>query len=412
MPGPRQVGDWIADRFEVFEIHRGGMGVVYVVHDHLGPAGEKIFALKTLRDELLSDFDRSARFWAECQLWVHLGHHPHIVRAYAVEKLDNKPHVLLELVTGGDLRRWIGTPRLDTLQALRFGIQFCLGMEHAIRQGLRCHRDIKPANLLVGAGPAIKITDFGLARIRDEILDLGALGPGVPIPLIEPSNPHTIVWTDPRDSSVDEARPESLVTDERKPPDSAVRAEPARHATPVPSMVIHTGQLEDRANDPAPLEPIFLDETRSDDPRLWSTVEYLAVSPDRSDDLSLRLTRTRLLLGTVPYMAPEQFRDAKSVDIRADIYSVGIVLFEMLTSELPFKGHTAAMLNRQHTHYNPPSVAPAIAKRYAREAGHIDAIVQRCLKKDPEERYPSMSELRKALTRSLRRLDPEFDPRD
>jgi len=55
--------------------------------------------------------------------------------------------------------------RLDMRQALRFGYQFCVGMEHAMRQGLHCHRDIKPGNLMVTENGTLKITDFGLARV-------------------------------------------------------------------------------------------------------------------------------------------------------------------------------------------------------------------------------------------------------
>jgi serine/threonine protein kinase len=411
MSGPRQVGDWIADRFEIFEIHQGGMGVIYVVHDHLAPAGQRLVALKTLREELLFDRERCARFAAECQLWVHLGQHPHIVRARAVEEIEGKPHVLLELVTGGDLRSWIGTPRLDPVQSLRFAIQFCLGMEHAIRQGLRCHRDVKPGNLLVGEGGELKITDFGLARIRDEILALDSPDPNDPIPLVEASEPQPILWTDPRDRSANAARFDSRVTGTQTCSDARDRSEPSHNAPPIPSIVVDPGQLQSYSIDPAPLEPSADDRTFNDETRVWSTVEHLAMRAGTSGDLPLRLTRTGLLLGTVPYMAPEQFRDAKNVDVRADIYSFGIVLFEMLTSELPFKGDTRAKLGRQHAHVDPPSVAPAIAKRFAREAASIDAIVQRCLKKDPAERFPSIAELRRTLIRTMRRMDPEFDPR-
>ena len=84
------------------------------------------------------------------------------MRAHSVEIIEGRPYVILELVQGGDLTRWIGTSRLDLVQTLRFGCQFCLGMEHAARQGLHCHRDIKPGNLLITEDGTLKITDFGL----------------------------------------------------------------------------------------------------------------------------------------------------------------------------------------------------------------------------------------------------------
>ena len=164
MVGAYSVGDWIGGRFQVFDVHEGGMSLVYVVNDQMNGPGPQVVALKTLRSELLRSRIRISRFAAECRLWVQLGEHPNIVRAHSVEIIDGRPYVVLELIQGGDLNRWIGTPRLDLAQALRFGYQFCLGMEHALRQGLHCHRDIKPGNLLVTEDGTLKITDFGLAR--------------------------------------------------------------------------------------------------------------------------------------------------------------------------------------------------------------------------------------------------------
>src|SRR5581483_4054524 len=100
MPGPISVGDWIGNRFQVFDIHEGGMSLVYVVNDHLGTIGPKVVALKTLRGELLSSRTRVRRFAAECRLWAQLGDHPNIVRAYSVEIIDNRPYVALELIQG------------------------------------------------------------------------------------------------------------------------------------------------------------------------------------------------------------------------------------------------------------------------------------------------------------------------
>jgi serine/threonine protein kinase len=391
MPGPRQVGDWIADRFEIFEVHQGGMGVVYAVKDRLGTVERPIIALKTLYDELFLDRERGARFSSECHLWVHLGNHANVVQAYAVEEIEGRPHILLELITGGDLRRQIGTPELDLPRALRHGVEFCLGMEHAIRQGLRCHRDIKPANLLLTRAGALKITDFGLAAIRDEIIGAGPDRADEPIPLVELSEEQLIVWDDPHDQ------------DGQTPP----RVLPRRG--PPPRWIEPAGTTSEPTGPPAvppPPRPVPAET------HLESTIDHIPFLRMGTPDTTVsRLTRTGVMVGTLPYMAPEQFHDAKSADVRADIYSFGIVLFQMLTGGLPFRGNTVAKLERQHCRTDPPSIVPAIPRRFAREAGRIDEIVQRCLAKDPTHRYATIPELRRALTESLRRIDRRFDPR-
>src|SRR5262245_53199063 len=170
MTGIPQVGDRLADRFEVFEVHLGGMGLVCVARDLRTSPEAPPVALKTLRPEFQEDRQVQDRFASECRLWIRLGVHPNVVRAFTVESIEGRPYAILDGIAGGDLRRWIGTPRLDLPRAIRFGVDFCLGMEHAIRGGLGCHRDIKPGNLLAGADGTLKITDFGLARLRDDIL--------------------------------------------------------------------------------------------------------------------------------------------------------------------------------------------------------------------------------------------------
>src|SRR5262249_54126417 len=193
------VGDWIGGRFQIFDVHEGGMSLVYVVNDQMNGPGPQVVALKTLRTELLRSRVRVSRFATECRLWVQLGEHPNIVRAHSVEIFDGRPYVVLELIPGGDLHRWIGTSRLDLTQALRFGYQFCRGMEHALRQGLHCHRDIKPGNLMVTEQGTLKITDFGLARVSEEMMGVNRELPDGSIPLAEPIKSQPIIFTDPRD---------------------------------------------------------------------------------------------------------------------------------------------------------------------------------------------------------------------
>ena len=248
MVGVRSVGDWIGDRFEIFDVHEGGMSLVYVVHDHLGKPGRTVVALKTLKDELLGHKIRRSRFATECRLWVQLGQHPNIVQAYAVEIIEGKPYVVLELVQGGDLVRWIGSRRLDLVQALRFGVQFCQGMEHATRQGLSCHRDIKPGNLLVTENSILKITDFGLARICEEMVAYRPELPDGTIPLAEaPKSVQRIIFTDPRDQEIrplgfSNSEATRILSPLAQPADGALAASSrlaARHSRPVSSWREH-----------------------------------------------------------------------------------------------------------------------------------------------------------------------------
>jgi len=394
------VGDWIGNRFQVFDVHEGGMSLVYVVNDQMNGPGPKVVALKTLRDDLLGSRIRISRFAAECRLWVQLGEHPNIVRAHAVEVIESRPYVVLELIQGGDLNRWIGTPRLDLRQALRFGHQFCLGMEHALRQGLHCHRDIKPGNLLVTEDGTLKITDFGLARVSEEMM---AVRPGIEladgsIPLAEPVSPQQIIWTDPRDWAA-------------RGPASSIRAE----AASAPQKPISAGKRVNGNEGPLPAGSATFRGTStstsaSGPPRpapgnraqIPSTVDKETSEYESPCDTSdPRLTRTGARLGTGAYMAPEQFRDPKSVDVRADVYAFGVVLFEMITGELPFNGRSIEALGRQHSLHKPPSIVPSVAHRHAKSAKPVDDLVQRCLMKDPAERFHSVSELRRALKEIL-----------
>ena len=402
MAGDIGVGDWIGNRFQVFDVHEGGMSLVYVVNDHLARSGPKVVALKTLRGELMQSRVRVSRFAAECRLWAQLGEHPNIVRAYSVEIIDGRPYAVLELVQGGDLNRWIGAPRLDLPRVLRFAVQFCVGMEHALRQGLHCHRDIKPGNLLVTEDETLKITDFGLARVCEEMVAVRPELPDGSIPLSEPAVRQPILWTDPRDRDA-------------RGPGGGARDGLLTAAVGVPSDDLRPGATVSRGQR-EPVGPWVSHATPEAGAPGWpaaphgdrptpttidkETSEY--ISPFETFDP--RLTHTGARLGTGAYMAPEQFRDPRSVDVRADLYSFGVVLFEMIAGRLPFPGRTIDALRHQHALHQPGSVVPFIPGRYSRLAKPVDAIVQRCLQKDSADRYRSAAELRQALKPVLARL--------
>ena len=111
-------------------------------------------------------------------------------------------------------------------------------------------------------------------------------------------------------------------------------------------------------------------------------------------DTGKRLTQTAAILGTVNYLSPEQAR-GELVDARSDVYSLGCVLYEMLSGEPPFDGDTALAIAYQHVGADP---TPPSARRRGITAD-VDAVVLTALAKNPENRYQSAAAMRMDLIR-------------
>jgi serine/threonine-protein kinase len=113
-----------------------------------------------------------------------------------------------------------------------------------------------------------------------------------------------------------------------------------------------------------------------------------------------RMTRAGVVMGTPHYMAPEQFAGAE-IDARADLYSLGVLLFETLAGRVPFDAVTIPELARQHVSAPPPSLRNPLEPEGVDP--ELDAIVQRLLAKQPADRYASARELVQALNGWLAR---------
>ena len=108
------------------------------------------------------------------------------------------------------------------------------------------------------------------------------------------------------------------------------------------------------------------------------------------------MTQTGMVVGTPQYLSPEQAL-GKSVDARSDLYSVGCMLFELLTGQLPFDGDSPFSIAYKHVQEQPP--APSTLNRAVTPA--VDALVARALRKDPAHRFPTAEAMREEVERVL-----------
>lgn len=167
-----KVGDVILGTYEVMPLSdsiayaEGGVGVVHRVYHR---EWNLDLAVKSPKPGVLKTEVGKLNYERECQTWIELGLHPHIVTCFLVRRIGGIPRLFAELVPDGSLSDWIREGRIyqgGRDQALRkildIAIQFAWGLEHAHRQGL-LHLDVKPANVMM-SGSSAKVTDFGLAQ--------------------------------------------------------------------------------------------------------------------------------------------------------------------------------------------------------------------------------------------------------
>jgi len=264
----------LGERYELLDpIGRGGMATIYRGRD---TRMDRTVAIKVLREVYSTDPKFVTRFQREAKAASAL-QHPNIVQVYDYGQTDGNYFIVMELVEGTDLRRYLRSRGvLDIDRAIIIAHDVALGLGAAHRRSI-VHRDVKPQNILVGKGGSIKLTDFGIASVYKDI-----------------------------------------------------NAE--------------------------------------------------------------RLTTTGMTLGTVQYYAPEQAQ-GEIVSPAADVYALGIVMYEMLTGRTPFDGDTPVAVAMQHI--QDPPVPPAELNPGIPQT--VENIILRCLEKIPEMRFRDGSQLARAL---------------
>ncbi len=275
-----KAGVLVAGKYRLEEpIGKGGMALVWKATDI---QMERIVVVKLMHGSLVGDGETSKRFEYECKMLAKVKH-PNVVSIYDAGSINAKvPYLVMEYVNGESLRQiLVASTSLPVETSVSLMIEICTGMQEIHDVGI-IHRDLKPDNILVqrknGNIDAVKIADFGIARLRD-----------------------------------------------------------GRQA---------------------------------------------------------RLTQEGMVVGTLEYISPEQLQDLP-LDGRADIYALGIILFELLTGELPLNSSTADGLVSKHLIGIPTLPSEKCDK--IPEGSALDLIVEKCLQKDPVNRFQSVSELRDEL---------------
>jgi predicted Ser/Thr protein kinase len=124
----------------------------------------------------------------------------------------------------------------------------------------------------------------------------------------------------------------------------------------------------------------------------------------RSIDVDVSVTQTGTVLGTSAYIAPEQASGGE-ITPQTDVYSLGVVLYELLTGEVPFPGESFVAVAMKHINDPPPS----LVERRPETPPRLAAAVDRALAKEPGERFASMDEFIAELSACLAQLVPEAD---
>jgi len=165
------------------KIGEGGMGAVYKAQDtHL----DRIVAVKVLPHDKMADSERKQRFVQEAKAASSLNH-PNIIVVHDIAADRGLDFIVMEYVEGKTLDQLIGRKGLPLGEALGFAAQIADGLAKAHSAGI-VHRDLKPTNIMVTAEGRVKILDFGLAKLTEDI-PASALGPTAT--LDRPERPKT-----------------------------------------------------------------------------------------------------------------------------------------------------------------------------------------------------------------------------
>ena len=369
MPGLEQyVGEVLDEKYRLEHLlGQGGMGAVFLA-THLGT--ERYVALKLISPQFMRNNEFVERFKREARAAGRL-RHPNVVDVtdfgFANVKAGNVAYLVMEYLDGCTLGDVLAEEKRLPLEWVADILdQVCSAVHEAHQLGI-VHRDLKPDNIWLEpnrlGGYRVKVLDFGIAKLREATAPTPEDDPGATIiddPPASLTNAHL-----ERDTLLKPGGDELATLNYNTNENGEGAGTLLQHPSTNPFM--HGADDEDGT--------LLLEQGTHSAGRHTAHVATSSQGP--------ALTRVGAIMGTPLYMSPEQCGGG-AVDTRSDIYSLGVIAYQMLAGEPPFEGNTSAVM-RAHREQSPH----ALDKRAAKIPKRVAAVVMSALSKNPDERPPT-----------------------
>ncbi|MEK6410958.1 MAG: serine/threonine-protein kinase [Acidobacteriota bacterium] len=391
------------------ELGKGGMGSVYLA-THLG-TGRPV-AVKVITPQFMMNDEFVERFRREAKAAGRL-HHPNVVNVtdfgFAQVEGERIAYLVMEYLDGCTLAEVLAEEsQLPIDWVVDIVEQTSSAIDEAHQQGI-IHRDLKPDNIWLEpnrrGGYTVKVLDFGLAKLADvRMADAVESMPSAASSASDTRRLHrdsATITNQPRNTEGFKAQTYAQGAEVSEAATQIQRLQAGEHATLIlaEQAQVNASPASESATQILPLEsseattqiqpgPVSEEERT----RVFehTTAENLARQTVPADGL----TRVGSILGTPVYMSPEQCR-SEPLDARSDIYSLGVIAYQMLAGEPPFTGQAYELL-KLHIEAAPPPLKEKRRKIPKRMA----AVVMSALAKNPSERPASAAGFASALRAS------------